>query len=136
VHSAVKGCRQFWLVADEIQVLGPKAHRQFCSLMQQQRPCFRRNSYTIDKALAKIDFNQATMRVAVITPTYANALGTDSRAADETKRVEMTMKHASILVLVGGSADNADLDPILQSAASDRTHLSFLLLETLQGPPV
>jgi len=46
------------------------------------------------------------------------------------------MKHASILVLVGGAADGADLDPILQSAATDQTHLSVLILETLQGPPV
>lgn len=46
------------------------------------------------------------------------------------------MKHASILVLVGGAADSPDLEPILQSAAADQTHLSLLILETLQGPPV
>ncbi|WP_324754496.1 universal stress protein [Roseovarius sp. Pro17] len=46
------------------------------------------------------------------------------------------MKNASVLVLVGPSAKATDLDPILQSAAEQRTHLSFLVLGALPRPPV
>jgi nucleotide-binding universal stress UspA family protein len=46
------------------------------------------------------------------------------------------MKNASVLVLVAGSAKGTDLDPILQSAAAQQTHLSLLVLEALPRPPV
>jgi len=46
------------------------------------------------------------------------------------------MKNASVLVLAGPSAKAKDLDPILQSAATQRTHLSFLVLGPLPRQPV
>ncbi|MFX0546763.1 universal stress protein [Roseovarius sp. S1116L3] len=46
------------------------------------------------------------------------------------------MKNASILVLVGGSAQGADLDPVLKTAAADGTHLSLLVLEAQHRPQV
>ncbi len=46
------------------------------------------------------------------------------------------MKNASVLVLVGPSAKAIDLDPILQSAAAQQTHLSFLVLGALPRAPV
>lgn len=44
------------------------------------------------------------------------------------------MKNASVLVLVGPSVKATDLDPILQTAAAQRTHLSFLVLGALPRP--
>src|SRR5680860_1279165 len=49
---------------------------------------------------------------------------------------DVTMKNASVLVLAGPSAKAKDLDPILQSAAAQRTHLSFLVLGPLPRQPV
>lgn len=46
------------------------------------------------------------------------------------------MKNASVLVLVPGSTKAADLDAILQTAAANRTHLSFLVVGAMPRPPV
>ncbi len=46
------------------------------------------------------------------------------------------MKNASVLVLVAGSVKGTDLDPILQSAAAQQTHLSLLVLQALPRPQV
>ncbi len=46
------------------------------------------------------------------------------------------MKNAILLVLVTGSTKASDLDQMLQSAAAQRTHLSFLVLGTPPRPPI
>ncbi len=46
------------------------------------------------------------------------------------------MKNTSVLVLVSGSVKGTELDPILQSAAAQQTHISLLVVEALPRPPV